>query len=102
MLEKLLENYRELEALTAKKGPARSNAVRGTVSLRSAILGVLKESGQELSTEEIWQRARERGAVTAARHPKSVVDLTAYQLQKSGHPLEKTKRGTWKYSPRPA
>ena len=69
----------------------------GTISLRSAVLEVLKAADGPLTTKEIWKRVHEKGAETTSKHPSSVVDLTTYQLKKSGHPVKKTAPATWQY-----
>jgi hypothetical protein len=102
VLNKLIDAYKELDALATPQERRRrersmDNQVRGTVSLRSAVLDVLKAAEGPLKTAEIWKRVAAMGAITNSKNPSSVVDLTTYQLKKSGHPVEKTAPATWRY-----
>jgi hypothetical protein len=102
VLSKLIAAYEELVALATPQERRRrerstDNQPRGTVSLRSAVLEVLKAADGPLTTKEIWKRVHEKGAETTSKHPSSVVDLTTYQLKKSGHPVKKTAPATWQY-----
>jgi HB1, ASXL, restriction endonuclease HTH domain len=100
VLGKLLANYQELSDITTiPEISTRSgnNQVRGSVSLRSAVLEVLKNAEGPLKTKEIWKRVAAMGAITHSKNPSSVVDLTLYQLRKSGQPTQKTAPATWQY-----
>jgi hypothetical protein len=102
VLNKLIAAYEELAALATpreRRSRERStdNKPRGTVSLRSAVLEVLKAADGPLTTKEIWKRVAEMGAITNSKNPSSVVDLTVYQLKKSGRPVKKTAAATWEY-----
>jgi hypothetical protein len=102
VLAKLIAGYEELAALATpqekrRRERSRNNQPKGRVSLRSAVLEVLKAAEGPLKTTEIWKRVHEKGAETASKNPAAVVDLTTYQLKKSGHPVEKTAPATWRY-----
>ena len=81
--------------------PARSAdrfKPKGTISLRRAILKVIREAGGEpLHSSAILTRVHSLGAVTEAKDPQAVVDLTAYSLQKGGEPIEKCDPRTWRW-----
>jgi hypothetical protein len=102
VLNKLIDAYEELGALGTPQERRRrersmDNQVRGAISLRSAVLEVLKAADGPLTTKEIWKRVAEMGAITNSKNPSSVVDLTVYQLKKSGRPVKKTAPATWQY-----
>jgi hypothetical protein len=101
-LNKLLKAYKELQGLVGEEQQQRirssNNQPRGNMSLRSAVLKVIEDSDEPLSAKEIWARAREMGAQTSAKHPVAVADLTAYQLRKSGKPIEKFEK-RWRKTP---
>jgi len=72
---------------------------KGTVSLRSAVMDVLKEArGEPLHVKEIWRRAGAKGAQTASKSPLGAIDLTCYSILKY-HPtaLEKVRPRTWRW-----
>lgn len=73
----------------------QSNAKRGSISVRGAILEVLRNApGVELHSEEIWRRAEALGARTESPHPKDVVDLSLFNLRKQ-HPIDKVRPRTY-------
>ena len=88
-LGKLLGVYEELDVLDQQGRNSNQNTPQGTRSLRGAVLEVLCEAERPLRPKEIWIRAQELGAATRSKNPAAVVDLTAYQLQQSGVPIEK-------------
>ena len=88
-LGKLLGVYEELDVLDQQGRNSNQNTPQGTRSLRGAVLEVLCEAERPLRPKEIWIRAQELGAATRSRNPAAVADLTAYQLQQSGVPIEK-------------
>jgi hypothetical protein len=88
-LGKLLAVYEELDVLDQQGRNSNQNTPQGTRSLRGAVLEVLCEAKRPLRPKEIWIRAQELGAATRSKNPAAVVDLTAYQLQQSGVPIEK-------------
>jgi hypothetical protein len=105
-LRKLLKAYQQLQGLVGEeqhhqRTHSRNNEPRGTTSLRSAVLKVIEDSDEPLSAKEIWARVEEMGAQTSAKHPVAVVDLTAYQLRKSGKPIEKSEK-RWRKVTNPA
>lgn len=71
----------------------------GTVSLRSAVLDIVREAGgRPLAATDILRLARSRGADSAAKNPEQVVDLILYTLRKRNHqPLERVDKGTWRW-----
>jgi hypothetical protein len=71
----------------------------GSLSLRRAVLDIVREAGgRELTTDDILQRARTRGADSAAKDPANVVDLILYTRRKRDHaPLERTRARTWRW-----
>lgn len=82
-----------LETTQARTAP------RGEISLRSAVLQVLKEArGQPLHSKEILVRATALGAATTSKDPVAIVDLTAYSLQKGGATIEKTGPRIWHWA----
>jgi hypothetical protein len=75
------------------------NRPKGSVSLRSAVLHVLREArGAPLHTREILLRAQQLGARTTGKEPLGVTDLTAYSLNKTGQPIEKVGPRTWRWA----
>lgn len=78
------------ESLTAQKG---------SVSVRSAVLQVIKDArGEPLHAREIARRMIALGAVTAAKDPPAIVDLVAGSLSKrDGLPIEKVAGRTWRW-----
>ena len=88
-LARLLGVYEELDVLDQQGRNSNQNTPQGTRSLRGAVLQVLCEAERPLRPKEIWIRAQELGAATRSKNPAAVVDLTAYQLQQSGVPIEK-------------
>jgi hypothetical protein len=94
----LLEGYRRLGELDAdRKGAGRDTTPKGSISLRSAVLQVLRDAEGPLKPKEIWKRAQRLGAASAARNPASVSDLMVYQLQKANPNLELEKvDGAWR------
>ena len=72
---------------------------KGTISLRGAVVEVLKEArGEPLHVKEILQRITAKGAKTSAKSPLGAVDLTCYSILKY-HPkaLEKVRPRTWRW-----
>lgn len=103
VLTSLLKGYegwlrlRGLEQLSFAVVPTRpSSRVKGSISLRAAVLTVLKRArGEALHTKEILLRARALGAVTEAKRPEGVVDLMARNWSKT-EPVKKMGRPrTW-------
>jgi hypothetical protein len=88
-LGKLLAVYEELDVLDQRGRNSGQNTPQGTRSLRGAVLEVLCEAERPLRPKEMWTRAQALGAATRSKNPEAVVDLTAYQLQESGVPIEK-------------
>ena len=71
---------------------------KGDIPMRVAILQAIRDArGQSLSTTEILARARAMGAVTDAARPERTIDLTAYNWQKAGQPIERTGRQQWRW-----
>jgi len=70
------------------------------ISLRSAILQVLRESkGEPIHVKEVLQQVEALGAhVRSANNDKvSRVDVGIYGLKRQGLPLERVETRTWKY-----
>jgi len=64
----------------------RSTEKRGVISVRGAILQVLKDAhGEPLHAAEIWKRAYNMGARTKVAEPKDLMDLNLISLRKR-HP----------------
>lgn len=108
VLERLLSDYESLalvQSVSGKRVGEKANAPRGKVSIRSAILTVLEGSNRPMTAKEIWTEIEKMGARTDSKHPPSIVDLIAYQLQQSGRPLYKEKDETgkpvWHLEPQP-
>lgn len=82
-----------------RKLAPRSNVPAGDVSLRSAVLTVLKEAhGSPVHVREILARITALGAVTNAKSPEKVLDLVAYNLKtRKGEPLERVSPRSWRY-----
>ena len=71
-----------------------------SISLRAAILQVLRESkGEPLHVKEVLQQVEALGAhVRSANNDKvSRVDVGIYGLKKQGFPFERVGTRTWKY-----
>jgi hypothetical protein len=85
-----------------KVGPPKSrSSVKGTTSLRGAVLRVLQESrGEPINVREILVRARDLGAETDAKNPLGAVDLMVYSLARN-HPIFKVGPRLWQYIPPP-
>jgi hypothetical protein len=82
-----------------RKAVQRSNVPAGDVSLRSAVLTVLKQAhGSPVHVREILARITTMGAVTRAKSPEKVIDLVAYNLKtRKGEPLERVSPRSWRY-----
>ena len=79
----------EVNGAGTKKKRGKTGVIQGTISVRSAILQVVKDArGVTLHSEEIWQRAEAMGARTKSDNPKDVVDLNLFGLRQK-HPIEK-------------
>ena len=63
--------------------PRASNEPRGEISMRSAVLKVIREAhGEPLHVREILHRARALGAETAGKNPEAIVDLIALTFRR--------------------
>jgi len=58
----------------------KATVPKGSISIRRAIVDVLKQAGRPMHTTEIWQHAYARGARTAAKRPDAIVALSAYGI----------------------
>jgi hypothetical protein len=88
-LRRALAAYEDMDILDQAGRNSQQTIPQGTRSLRGAVLEVLCEAERPLRPKEIWARAQELGAATRSKNPAAVADLTAYQLQQSGVPIEK-------------
>lgn len=76
--------------------PKRKGRPGGTISFKDAVLTVLKEArGEPLHSRELIFRARGLGAITRARRPAGVVDVTMRAL--ANEPIEKVAPRTWRW-----
>lgn len=78
----------------------RSTATLGTISLRKAVLQVIREAhGSPVHIKEISARAQALGATTTAKDPFRIVDLVAYNLKtRSDQPLERVSPRSWRWT----
>ena len=53
---------------------------KGTISIRNAIIEVLKEAGRPMKSPEIWELAYQRGARTGSKRPEAIAALNAYGI----------------------
>lgn len=88
---------------TVPKQPAKrrpSRALKGTISLRKAVLQVIREAhGSPVHLKEIRARALGMGASTDAKDPDRIMDLVAYNLKsRSGQPLERVSPRSWRWT----
>lgn len=65
--------------------PIRANgdsptAPKGSISIRQAIVDVLKQAQRPMHSTEIWEHAYARGARTTAKRPEAIVALSAYGI----------------------
>jgi hypothetical protein len=97
ILRKILSAYEELDSLAAVGAKPQKNRTKGVRSLRGAVLEVLQKAEGPLTTKEIWRRVQDLGAETDAHNPVAVVDLTVYQLKRTGEPVKKVGPATWEY-----
>ena len=63
-----------------KGNGAKSTRPKGSISIRQAIVDVLKQARRPMHTTEIWQHAYARGARTTAKRPDAIVALSAYGI----------------------
>lgn len=84
----------------AKRSRGRRSSQKGDVSLRSAILQVLKDArGAQLHSKEILNRVRGLGADTKAKDPVGIIDLVAINLKtRSDTPIERVAPRTWRWA----
>lgn len=77
-----------------------SNTPKGQISVRRAIVAALREAGgRPMHAREIGSRIRELGAVTEARDPDHIIDLSASTMcKRDGSPLEKVAPKTWRWA----
>jgi hypothetical protein len=82
------------------KPPLARHAVKGKLSVRQAVLQVLKDArGEPLHAKEIARRVSEMGAVTSSKNPAGVVGLVANSLQtRDSQPIEKVAGQTWRWA----
>ncbi|HUF53926.1 MAG TPA: hypothetical protein VMR52_09165 [Dehalococcoidia bacterium] len=82
----------EAERATKK----RSNRTQGTMSVRGAIIQVLKGAhGEPLHASEIWKRAFNLGARTEVAEPKDLVDLNLISLRKRYPEIQRVEPRTY-------
>ena len=76
------------------------HAIKGRVSVRQAVLQVLKDArGEPLHVKEIVRRINDLGAISASKNPAGVVGLVAMSLQKrDNQPIERTAGQTWRWA----
>jgi hypothetical protein len=89
----VLAGYEKLAKLDRAR---RDTKPKGSISLRGAVLQVIKDASSAIKPADIWVRAKQLGAASAAKDPVAICDLMAYQLSKS-RPLKKTSEG-WSYT----
>jgi hypothetical protein len=84
-------------SLPLAEGRTPRPATPGTISMRGAVLRVLREAhGEPLHSKEILRRVTALGAMSNAKNPLGMMDLLAYSLAKS-HPMKKVGPRTWRY-----
>jgi hypothetical protein len=93
---------RGIDGLLQLHGPIRQSSSGkpvGQRSLRGAAIEVVQEArGQPLSTAEILERSRRKGADSKAKDPSGVIDLMLYTVKKrKGLPLERLPGGRWRW-----
>lgn len=84
----------------ARQSGAARTAPKGSVSLRQAVLQIVREAqGSPVHIREILARALAMGAATNAQHPERIVDLVAYNLKsRSNQPLERVSPRSWRWT----
>ena len=99
-LEGWLRIHATITQQTLFEGSLPAGKPKGTVSLRRAVVEVLKEArGEPLHVKEIFRRVSAKGARTGAKSPLGAIDLTCYSILKY-HPkaLEKVRPRTWRWT----
>ncbi|MEK7215203.1 MAG: hypothetical protein AAB289_06385 [Chloroflexota bacterium] len=89
----------QLSLVAPSSAPLGRTKPKGAISLRGAILQVLKEArGAELHAKEIWVRVQGLGAMTTAKAPVNIVDLSCWSLQGDGVQKVKGQSRTWRWA----
>lgn len=78
---------------------APPRTLKGSISLRKAVLQVLREAhGEPVRVGEILARATAMGAITNAKSPDKIIDLVAYNLKtRSDQPIERVSPRSWRW-----
>lgn len=112
VLESLIKGYKKwlslnhISALAQQAGPSPvvvtppSSALRvkGTISIREAVKQTLMEAaGEAVHARDLWAKAQEMGAITAAPDPVNITDLTAYSMAKRMPQLQKVGPRLWRW-----
>jgi len=83
-----------------RTAPRPATSLKGSISLRKAVLQVLREAhGEPVHVREILARIEALGAVTEAKNPLKIIDLIASGAKTRNHePIERVSPRSWRWA----